>query len=824
MLAVIVCSDLCARAEAAVAYASTVSGVTGRSLGIERKQRRGEGKKPRASGYETTAVAVGRKNAVGNIVVPGVAQRRSNPQVGASQGQRQDERPSKWDAHEPAVLVQAASLQDVVHRVNEWCPTVAVVIIGHHAMDVTAVTHSNVMLCLCEVDSAECLIEASEAAAWAQSDADLSDFIGVMLAPPCFRVVSMSRDVITSGHLADTRPISRKMLLSDVAAAALGTAFDYLRTGSDVHALRAACRHVTTAFDAAIDNESPTMNGIALKETDEDSWRWCPLFRIPRDASRTRARKAYMTQEVLDEPRERTVQCDIVIIRAARNTSWSSSLRHFGGVRSVEVHGAIECRSFSSDSACRVLVHTILPLSPHHAVFLHGRRDQGPLPDMCHSVRHLDTLAWRCFQRRHNYTCYDGVISIQLRLSDNNTLHSSRNDECDSPGDLWPLRDADLSCLVDLDVAMSTRADEALVAELVSKAPNLEAFTLRGNLTDVVVYAVAAHCPGLRRVDLALHTVSKDALTTLASQRPEVEEVVVRGEWSRAADAVVKLDATLTEWGRLRRLTVLNIEMGNSTFVELGRNCPQLEYLYYCVYPGDWVPVSDVGVAAVAQGCPRLRLLDLSPWLHPVEIGDAGVIAVAEQCTALTYLDLSGTGVTDAGIAVVAKHCSLLEHLNLSRTSITNIAGSAIAKSLPLLRCLNFCGTAVDTTGIGEGCPRMEKFSASTTDSSMIERVLPHWPRLKKLLLEHMIPTASLFAALGRHNSKLERLSLQRSGDTSNFMVRLSGGARLISVLPGTWVHSTSYLYAEFLRGHSDRDIIPFPKLVGTVDIKSGTP
>jgi hypothetical protein len=153
MLAVVVCSDLCARAEAAVAYAFTVSGVTGRSLGSKLKQRRGE-EKPPARGYETTVVAMGRENAVGNVVVPGVAQRSHNPQGGASQAQRQDARPAKWDGHEPGVLVQAASLPDVVQRINEWCPTLPVVIIGHHSMDVTAVTHPNVMLCLCEDDSA----------------------------------------------------------------------------------------------------------------------------------------------------------------------------------------------------------------------------------------------------------------------------------------------------------------------------------------------------------------------------------------------------------------------------------------------------------------------------------------------------------------------------------------------------------------------------------------------------------------------------------------------------------------------------------------------
>jgi hypothetical protein len=187
MLVVMVWNEGSAREEAAAAYAATVGVITDGAVGLRRKQGRSE-TRPLARGYETTVLAVGREHAVWNVAVPDVAQPRRDPQGAASQAQRHDARPIKWDAHEPAVLIQASSLQDVMERINQWRPTLPVIIIGHHSMNVTAVTHPNVMLYLCDDDSAECFVEGSEAAAvgaaWAQSDADLSGVIGVMLAPP----------------------------------------------------------------------------------------------------------------------------------------------------------------------------------------------------------------------------------------------------------------------------------------------------------------------------------------------------------------------------------------------------------------------------------------------------------------------------------------------------------------------------------------------------------------------------------------------------------------------------------------------------------------
>jgi hypothetical protein len=422
-------------------------------------------------------------------------------------------------------------------------------------------------------------------------------------------------------------------------------------------------------------------------------------------------------------------------------------------------------RCFSRRSFTLFSVPPVLSANRPKSSVPSGRRGASMQPSPQKIVTHICAA-------RHDYHSPKGLQSLEAGKTYVYVRYEER-DTSDSAEDMQFLRSlnaADLSRLVDLDVEMWTHEDEALVAELVSKAPNLEAFTLRGNLTDLVVYAVAAHCPRLRQVDLSLLYVSTGALTALASRCPEVEEVVAFSGSKRDyfPDSIVKLHSMLPLWGRLRRLTVCEIEVQNSTLAELGRNCPQLEYFETWGCPTVENPVSDVGVAALAQGCPRLRYL---------------------------RIPICSDDVIDAGVVAVAKHCSLLEHLNLSRTtSITNIAISAIA-TLPLLRCLKLPETAVDSTCIvplGEGCPRMEEFRASITDPSVMEMVLPHWPRLKKLHLGRMVPTASLFAALGRHNPEVEWVVFQDSGDTSDFTASLSGGASLVKAGYGRWVRSTS--------------------------------
>jgi hypothetical protein len=551
------------------------------------------------------------------------------------------------------------------------------------------------------------------------------------------------------------------VLLTDVPDAVVGTVFDYLQTGTDVRALRTACRHLVLAFDAAICNESPTMNGISSQDAVGASWRWCPLFRIPR--GKHRAREAYMVKELVDVPASHTLSCDTVSVLAI-NFEWEARLRHFRGIREVEVRGKICCVSID-EPACNASIHTVLPLAPQHALILHGGKnvEASRRPP---SIRHLRSLKSFIAHPRTQRLC-DGVSSIRLWL-----LNGEISERADV---LNFLPTVDLSRLANLDVDTRTPDAEALVSRLVSAAPNLETILVRGHgdsSTDGIVYAVAAHCPCLRRVDVSLSKSVQRALNALTSSCPEVEHVVVNG-----GTGVLDNCHTFIRWRRLRYLELANVKMTNRALVEIGKSCPHLKHL--CIYAvrTDASEVGNVGVAALAQGCPKLLHLRLS-WRS---IGDGGVVAVAEHCRSLTHLDLSDSTVADVGILAVARHCSQLVFLNITGTSVTNVAVSAIATSLPLLRTLYLAKTGVTDVclGLGKGCPDLRFFSASVTNATALERVLPYWPRLYSLELRSMVPTASLFAAIGCHNHHLFWVHL-KPVDSPAFTAPLSERWRLV--------------------------------------------
>jgi hypothetical protein len=561
MLVMMVWSEGSAREEAAAAYAATVSAITGGVVGLKRKQRRGESR-PLTRGYETTALAVGRKHAAGAATAPA-----RNPLGDASPVQQRDAVPQKWDAHEPAVLVQVASLQEVVHRINEWCPTLPVVIIGHRTMDLTAVTHPNAMLYLCEDDSAECLVEASEAtavgAAWAQSDADLSDVIGVMLVPPSasrrFRVGPVRGSGDTSAlnatrHPDDAPPVPpadilkatcRKAVLDNVPAAALGSVFDYLRSGTDVHALRMARRHLVEAFDAAIDNESPTMNGVSWQVARGATWRWCPLYRIPQ--GNRKARKVYMAKRLLDDPASHTLQCATVIVRAT-SFNWEAGFEKFRDIREIEVRGKMckSCRYLDVDETiCEASVHTILPLWLGQVLLLHGRTSvegadrRSSIHYLCSLLHHHDSLGLR-FQG----TVDAGVVTVA--------------EHCTF------LRRLDLS---------------------------------NTDVTDAGIVLVAKHCTRLEYVNVVNTSVTNVAISAMASSLPLLNSLYINHtrvthvdlDLGKGCPLMIHFSASFTDfsalepalpyWPRLNSLHLCSMVPTATLFAALGRHNRRLYWV-----------------------------------------------------------------------------------------------------------------------------------------------------------------------------------------------------------------------------------------------------
>jgi hypothetical protein len=95
--------------------------------------------------------------------------------------------------------------------------------------------------------------------------------------------------------------------------------------------------------------------------------------------------------------------------------------------------------------------------------------------------------------------------------------------------------------------------------------------------------------------------------------------------------------------------------------------------------------VSDVGLQALARGCPNLTDLSL---IRCRQVTDAGLLALARGCLLLAQLDLSYCNfVTSVGVNHLAKSCHDMTDLNLAHCKL--LCDIQLAVGMPKLKVLN---------------------------------------------------------------------------------------------------------------------------------------
>ncbi|KAF5196540.1 Ein3-binding f-box protein [Thalictrum thalictroides] len=98
--------------------------------------------------------------------------------------------------------------------------------------------------------------------------------------------------------------------------------------------------------------------------------------------------------------------------------------------------------------------------------------------------------------------------------------------------------------------------------------------------------------------------------------------------------------------------------------------------------------VTNIGLSAVARGCPSLRALSL--WNVP-SIGDEGLIEIAKGCNKLEKLDLCQCPISDKSLFAIANNCPNLSQITIeSCPMIGNEGLQAIGKC-----CLNLQSIAI---------------------------------------------------------------------------------------------------------------------------------
>jgi len=225
-------------------------------------------------------------------------------------------------------------------------------------------------------------------------------------------------------------------------------------------------------------------------------------------------------------------------------------------------------------------------------------------------------------------------------------------------------------------------------------------------LSDEAVRRLVAGCSSLRRLDLgSCEQLSDGTLGVVAERCGQLCSLDLSNCRGLTDDGLLAL-ARHGLGDRLRELDLHACCMSAAALEALGSHFPALE----AVHLSSCVETSDTAVQRLADGCTRLRHLDV---FGCVRLSDVAATAVAAGCAALETLHLSECdGVSDVGLRVlVSTRGAGLAHLHLfgCRHLSDDALHTALA-SCPLLQSLDLSSTAVgepSVVAVARGCARL---------------------------------------------------------------------------------------------------------------------
>eukprot|EP00038_Savillea_parva_P006772 m.165738 g.165738 ORF g.165738 m.165738 type:complete len:426 (+) comp12600_c0_seq1:242-1519(+) len=316
----------------------------------------------------------------------------------------------------------------------------------------------------------------------------------------------------------------------------------------------------------------------------------------------------------------------------------------------------------------------------------------------------------------------------------------------------------------------NTAAITDWIVGIARRFPHLTAFPDDLGLTTEQLVSIVDVCPGLVSfstcgADLTKHRMGTRLLSSLAANCPKL--------------AYVELDNSVANDRGLARLAegcpgLLKLGCDNATAVTdvsllaLAEHCPKLRILYFS-FSEQHHAITDVGITAIAKGCPKLDFFALDG----AEVTDASLIALAENCPKLTHvgfdthtsrLHISDKGVTalathcpditnfcvsytndvtDAGLQALADGCPNLRDVTFSFTAVTDTSVKILAQRSPLLHVIHLGGTAVTDEGVHAlvtQCPHLTMLDLTACDhitDHSVETVILHGHRLRDVSMRY---------------------------------------------------------------------------------------
>jgi EIN3-binding F-box protein len=248
-------------------------------------------------------------------------------------------------------------------------------------------------------------------------------------------------------------------------------------------------------------------------------------------------------------------------------------------------------------------------------------------------------------------------------------------------------------------------------------------------ISDNGLLALAANLPGLTSIDLFLTSnITCAGVTAIAERCPALVKITIFADYLGTSGSFALNDSIRAiAWGcpKLQTISIYHgCRLSDESVAFLVERCKELRSV--CLHGCN--RVTDGGIKAIANSCPDLEKLILEdlPWSrHYCNITDECFIIVGQKCSKLVDISIAYTciteiGVTDVGIAALARGCPQLRRFSARGCLSISTAGiTALSHGCKDLRTIDFsmCEGIKDDSllRITEGCPELTSFILSSS-------------------------------------------------------------------------------------------------------------
>lgn len=254
------------------------------------------------------------------------------------------------------------------------------------------------------------------------------------------------------------------------------------------------------------------------------------------------------------------------------------------------------------------------------------------------------------------------------------------------------------------------------------------------------------------------------------------------GDWDTMLDFITHHVTSLVE------VLLERLHVSDTGLLAVSKSA-NLEILHLAKTP----ECSNIGIAAIANGCRKLRKLHIDGW-RTNRIGDEGLIEIARKCLYLKELVLIGLNPTITSLSMLASNCHVLERLALCGSSTIGDAElSCIAAKCYSLKKLCIKGCPVSDQGMESlisGCPMLVKVKVKRCRGVTSEGA--DWLRANKGFLDVSLDTII--------SPSLNGLSTQASSSVPRASAIASAGKSTLSKAKLTLIAGGSFLACAFLK------------------------